>query len=334
MTASAEALRFRAQVFRFLRDYFESRGFLEVETPLLVTCPGGEPYLRYFSTMWHDERGRRQRKFLRSSPELHMKQILSHALPKIFQLGRCFRNGGEHSDWHHPEFTLLEWYEAGAEFEGFIAFTTELLCELFRHHGQGSLPKLHKIGVYEAFAEFAGITLHDNDPQLAREALGKGCHSVQADDDFHTAFFKVLLERIEPRLRELGNVVLYDYPPSQAALAQVEGGRAKRFEVYLDGIEVCNAFGECVDAAENARRFVEFARLRREHGLPPVPRDAYFNAALQRGLPPACGNALGIDRVLALLRGESNLDRVIPFRHQLRAKLKRQRAENTHEELL
>lgn len=322
MTASAEALRFRAQVFRFLRDYFECYDFLEVETPLLVTCPGGEPYLRYFSTTWHDECGQRRRKFLRSSPELHMKQLLSQALPKIFQLGRCFRNGGEHSDWHHPEFTLLEWYEAETSFTKFIDFTTELLAELFRQHGQRPLPKLHKLSVYTAFAEFAGITLHDNDPQLARAALDKGCHSVQAEDDFHTAFFKVLLERIEPRLRELGNVVLYDYPPSQAALAKVADGRAQRFEVYLDGIEVCNAFEECVDAAENARRFMEFARLRREHGLPPVPRDTYFEAALQRGLPPACGNALGIDRVLALLRGESNLDRIVPFRHQLRVKFK------------
>ncbi len=326
MTASD--LHFRARVFRFLREYFECRGFLEVETPMLVTCPGGEPYLRYFSTSWHDERGRQRRKFLRSSPELHMKQILSHTLPKIFQIGRCFRNGGEYSDWHHPEFTLLEWYEAGAKFAGFMAFTTELLGELFHQYGQHPLPKLHRLGVYEAFAEFANITLHDNDPQLAREALSRGCHSLQVDDDFHTAFFKVLLERIEPRLQQLGYVVLYDYPPSQAALAQVEDGRARRFEVYLDGIEVCNAFEECVDAVENARRLVEFSRLRREHGLPPVPRDAYFDAALRRGLPPACGNALGIDRVLALLRGEGNLDRVIPFRHQLKAKFKQQHADN------
>ena len=318
MTVCREALRFRARVFRFLRDYFESRGFLAVETPLLVTCPGGEPYLRYFSTVWHDERGRRQRKFLRSSPELHMKQVLSYELPKIFQLGRCFRDGGEYSDWHHPEFTLLEWYEAEVDWQSFMAFTTELLGELFRQHGQRPLPKLHKIGVYEAFSEFAGITLHDHDPQLARVACGKGCHSVQDGDDFQTAFFKVLLERIEPRLRELGYVVLYGYPPSQAALAQVEGGRAQRFEIYLDGVEVCNAFGECVDAAENARRFAEFARLRREHGLPPVPRDVYFDTALQRGLPPACGNALGIDRVLALLRGEDSLTQVIPFRDQFK----------------
>ena len=331
MTASAEALRYRARVYAFLREYFTARDFLEVETPLLVTCPGGEPYLRYFSTQWQDERGGRQRKFLRSSPELHMKQLLSHALPKIFQLGKCFRNGGEHSTWHHPEFTLLEWYEAEVSFTEFIDFTTELLAELFRQHGQRPLPAPHKFSVYEAFTEFAGITLHDNDPQLANAALAQGCVSVQKGDDFHTAFFKVLLERIEPRLQELGSVVLYDYPPSQAALAEVVAGRAQRFEIYLDGIEVCNAFAECVDAAENARRFDEFARLRRAHGLPPVARDAYFAAALQRGLPPACGNALGIDRVLALLCGTRSLAAVLPFQQQFMVKFPRRQADNPDE---
>ena len=327
MTAEVEAWRFRAQVYAFLREYFTSRAFVEVETPLLVTCPGGEPYLRYFSTQWQDERGKRRRKYLRSSPELHMKQVLCDDLPKIFQLGKCFRNGGEHSAWHHPEFTLLEWYEVGASFAGFIDFTTDLLAELFRQHGQRPLPALHKFTVDEAFAEFAGLALHDDDPHLADKAMAQGCVSVQAGDDFHTAFFKVLLERIEPRLQELGCVVLYDYPPSQAALAQVVAGRAQRFEIYLDGIELCNAFAECVDAAENARRFVEFARLRRAHKLPPVPRDAYFDAALQRGLPPSCGNALGIDRVLALLRGASSLDAVLPLRQQFRAKLMPQPAD-------
>ncbi len=319
-SSSAEVLRYRAQVFAFLRQYFTAHGFLEIETPLLVTCPGTEPYLRYFSSHWQDERGRRRRKFLRSSPELHMKQVLSHATPKIFQLGTCFRNGGEHSTWHHPEFTLLEWYEAETEFETFITFTTDLLTELFRQHGQRPLPALHKFTVYDAFAEFAGIVLHDNDPQLGHEAAAKGCVSVQKSDDFPTAFFKVLLECIEPRLRKLGNVLLYNYPPSQAALAKVVAGRAQRFEIYLDGIEICNAFAECLDKEENARRFATYARLRHAHGLPPVPRDTYFEAALQRGIPPACGNALGIDRVLALLRGAPDLDAVLPFRTQFTLK--------------
>lgn len=311
------ALQLRAQVYRFFRDHFDGRGFLELETPLLVTCPGAEPYLRYFSTLWHDSRGRRQRKFLRSSPELHMKQALSRTLPKIFQIGRCFRNGGEYSDWHHPEFTLLEWYEATSDFAAFSTGTTALLTELFHQYGKQPLPAFHRLSVYEAFVEFAGITLHDNDPHLAATARSKGCHAVQADDDFHTAFFKVLLDKIEPRLQELRSVVLYDYPPSQAALARIEDGRAKRFEIYLDGVEICNAFWECVDAETNMRRFADFARLRKQHGLPAVPRDPCFAAALRRGLPPSGGAALGIDRVLALLRGERNLDAVITFRQQL-----------------
>ena len=329
MAVSSTDWHLRARVYRFLRNYFDQRGFLEIETPVLVSCPGAEPYLRYFSTTWQDAQGQCHNQFLRSSPELHMKQVLSAALPKIFQLGRCFRNGGEHSDWHHPEFTMLEWYTVEADFTALINFTTELLTELFQQHGQQPLAAFQRLSVYEAFAEFVGITLQDNDPQLAAVARDKGCVAVNADDDFHTAFFKIMLDHIEPRLQQLRSVVLYDYPPSQAALAQVEHGRAQRFEIYLDGIEICNAFLECCDAAENMRRLATFAQLRHEQGLPPVPDDPYFVAALQRGLPPACGSALGVDRVLALLRGERHLDTVIPFRRQFSVKFLPHPADNS-----
>jgi lysyl-tRNA synthetase class 2 len=118
------------------------------------------------------------------------------------------------------------------------------------------------MSVDEAFREFGGLSLIDLDPGLARKARELGISSVGEDDDFETAYFKILVERVEPRLERLGGVVLYDYPASQAVLAKVEGDRAKRFEFYLGGVELCNAFLELIDPAENRRR-IEAAYARR-----------------------------------------------------------------------
>lgn len=308
---------FRSKVYHQLREHFTSRGYVEVETPLLVRCPGAEAYLRYFSTSWQDGQGHQWDRYLRSSPELHMKQLLAGGeFKKIFQIGKCFRNGGEYSDWHHPEFTLLEFYETDVTFESFMDATSELLAELFRACGSNPLATFTRITVCEAFSQFAGLELFDDDPDLALKAQGI-CPAVNSNDDFATAFFKILLDVIEPRLREMQSVILYDYPPSQAALAQVENGIAKRFEVYLAGIEICNAFLECIDKEDNQARFVEIARIRKENQFAAISPDPYFNAALKKGIPSCCGNAVGIDRLLALLAGANNLDAVIQFRRQL-----------------
>lgn len=308
---------FRAEVYRHIRECFTCHDYIEVETPLLVRCPGAEAYLRYFSTIWSDSQGHQWNRYLRSSPELHMKQLLADKeLKKIFQIGKCFRNGGEYSNWHHPEFTLLEFYETDIAFEPFMDFTSELLDELFRLYGNKPLAKFTRITVHEAFSYFAHLELIDEDPDLASKAQSV-CPAVNSDDDFATAFFKILLDIIEPRLREMQSVILYDYPPSQAALAQVENGVAKRFEVYLAGIEICNAFFECTDKEDNQARFVEMARIRKENRFAAIPPDPYFDTALDRGIPPCCGNAVGLDRLLALLAGADDLDAVIQFRRQL-----------------
>lgn len=309
-----EGIRFRNSVYRFVRDFFADRDYQEVETPILVVCPGVEVYLRYFASDYLDGQGRWQHRWLRSSPELHMKQLLAQGLSRIFQIGKCFRNGGELSDWHHPEFTLLEYYATETTFDDFIDFTLNFLREIFVSHGTNPLGKVTKITVYEAFREFANIELIDNDADLARK--GKTCLSLTDSDDFETAFAKIIIEMIEPRLSALGTVVFYDYPPSQAALAQIEDGVAKRFEIYLHGIELSNAFLECRDYDSNRARFTDISDRRQDTGLPPLPVDQHFFSALAKGLPPCCGNALGVDRLLALLQGAKNIRRLVPFAEQ------------------
>lgn len=309
-----EGLRFRNSIYRFIREFFNDRDYQEVETPIMVAGPGAEVHLRYFASDYLDGRGQWQQRWLRSSPELHMKQLLTQGLARIFQIGKCFRNGGELSDWHHPEFTLLEYYATGTSFDDFIDFTINFLQEIFIRHGTNPLGRISRISVHQAFRDFANIELVDNDADLARK--GTGCLSLTDRDDFETAFAKILIEVIEPRLADLGTVVLYDYPPSQAALAQIEGGVAKRFEVYINGLELSNAFLECTDYDKNRQRFIDISAHRQDNNLPPLPIDQYFFSALAKGLPPCCGNALGIDRLLALLLGKKNIHTTIPFAEQ------------------
>ena len=309
-----EEVRFRNSVYRFIREFFSDRDYQEVETPIMVICPGAEVYLRYFTSDYLDGQGQWQQRWLRSSPELHMKQLLSQGFARIFQIGKCFRNGGELSDWHHPEFTLLEYYTTEMSFDDFIEFTINFLQEIFIRHGITPLDKVNKISVYEAFREFAGIELIDNDPDLASKMTG--CLSLTDNDDFETAFAKIIIEVIEPRLADLGMVILYDYPPSQAALAEIKDGLAKRFEIYIRGLELSNAFLECTDYDENQIRFADISARRRDNNLSPLTADQHFFLALAKGLPPCCGNALGVDRLLALLQGANNIGMTVPFAEQ------------------
>ena len=314
-----DLLAFRAKAFQYIRSYFQRYDFIEVETPVLVSCPGAEAYLQYFQSSWQDVRRREHCLYLRSSPELYMKQMLGMGMERIFELGKCFRNGGEFSAWHNPEFTMLEWYQAHISFAQMIDFTTGLIAEMYAQLGKKKINTWHKMTVQEAFAEFVGIELFDEDSELAAKALAKG-YEVGANDDFATCFFKLMLTLVEPQFKMLGNVVLYDYPPSQAALAVIEDGVAKRFEVYLSGIEICNSFLECLDYEENCRRWQAMTSKRSAAGLPPLPPADDFLSALQQTLPSYCGNALGVDRLLALLLGAKDLQETILFRQQFDAR--------------
>ena len=298
-----------------VREFFNLRDYLEVDSPIAVICPGTEVHLRYFQTSWRDYDCKEHPLFLRSSPELHMKQLLAEGAPRIFQIAPCFRNGGEHADWHRPEFTMLEWYEAGLSFKGLVDQTEDLL----RHTHQAlksklPLPKrLTRVTVAEAFKEWIGIDLIDQDHDLARKGTAAGAFSLRDEDDFETAFFKLLIECIEPALENLGGAVLYDYPASQAALATVRDGVAKRFEIYIGRVELCNGFEELLSAEANQQRIRDSNQRRHELGSEVPGEDQGFYEALEKGIPPCSGNALGFDRWLALLSGASNLNEIMSF---------------------
>ncbi len=276
----------RARVVRDVRAFFESRGFLEVETPAIVPSPGMDLHLDAFVV---EGAG-----FLITSPEYQMKRLLAEGYERIFQVCRCFRRG-EKGQQHNPEFTMVEWYRGNSDVEVVVRDTEDLVASVL-----GVDKPFPRMTVCEAFARFAGTS--------ERDVL-----AWAASD--HDRYFRTWVERVEPRIAEMRAVFVVDYPASQASLARTKPSDPRfceRFELYVSGIELCNGFGELTDAREQRERFERDQRARRDNGLPVYPIDERFIAAMAT-LPPSAGNALGLDRLVALACGEADIHRVLAF---------------------
>lgn len=292
------ALALRSTALQAVRRFFIDRAFIEVETPVRIPKPAlelnidAEP-----ADGW----------FLRTSPELHMKRLLAAGYSRIFQLGPCFRRG-ERGALHHPEYTMLEWYRASASYldvladcEGLVAAVAVATCGEPRiplANGPIDLtPPWARLDVCEAYRRLAGW-----DPSEA------------FDPD---RFDRDMVEKVEPGLPSDRPVVLIDYPAGAGGFARPKSGRTgvtERWELYVAGVELANAFGELTDADEQRRRFEACARERRASGRAVYPVDEPFLQALERGMPDSGGVALGFDRLAMLLAGADSLDAVLPFR--------------------
>ncbi len=292
-------LELRARLNNAIRRFFRDRGFLEVDTPVAIPANAPENNIDAIpaGTGW-----------MRTSPELHMKRLLAAGYEKIFQIGPCGRHG-EHGRWHHPEFSLLEWYRANAGYLEILADTKALLSFLAQElRGSTDFPwqdkpvsfaqeLWEKFTVSQAFIQHAGW-----DPACV------------FDPD---RFDLDLVTRVEPALPPDHPVVLIDYPAPLAALARrkpVDPTRAERWELYLAGIELANAYSELTDPAEQRARFMEANAARAKRGAQPYPLDESFLASLHH-MPPSGGIALGIDRLLMILADADSLDAILPFRN-------------------
>lgn len=309
----------KAFFYRSIRNFFDAREYIEVQTPILTSHPGAEVYLDYFQTSWQQYVGHDRRDlFLRSSPELFLKSLLLEGHEKIYEIGSCFRNGSEFGPWHHPEFTMLEFYQQGVSYEDFMKLTAELFGYLAAELNQVGcdvaelcfdFELIYKISVFDAFKQYLHIDLVDKDPDLAKKVSAKLCPSIKKTDDFETAYYKCILEVLEPVFKSKDVVLFYDFPPSQAALSEKLGGVAKRFEYYINGVEVSNAFLELSDKERNKSRMQEINDKRKilnkshiDYDSPPLP-------LLQKNLPLSCGNAIGVDRLISLLTGRQSIEK-------------------------
>lgn len=305
------ARRIRRLVLDSLRTQLNHRGFLEVDTPTLQPAPSDEVHLKCFQTGDY---------YLHTSPELSMKKLLVAGEQKIFQICHTYRDEPV-SDTHAPEFMMLEWYRVGTNYTAMMRDTIALVrgccrkcgVQTLTHQGRTANPfqKWEKITVAQAFQKYAGVNLWAKD--LRKEAEKKGVQCAD-NDTWEDIFFRIMLNKVEDKLGDGVPTILYEYPTVLGALARQKPHHPKvceRFEAYICGVELCNAFSELTDPVEQRQRFLSnYAERKRLYGWDD-PMDEDFLQALEYGMPPASGNALGIDRLIMLISGEQELKNTV-----------------------
>lgn len=346
-----EAFIQRARILDLIREWFRNEGFLEVETPLMVKYPGMEPHLNLFSSTFISEDGKySDKRYLHTSPEYSMKKLLGAGFEKIFQITKVFRNGelgnadflgctggkagevnycveplGSNESRHNPEFTMMEWYRGNSGYvaimddcENMIKFVVQeleakIVPESIRCLVEGAWERLT---IREAFQRYADLNLDElRDEESLRAAIQKKGYEMSTKYTWDDLFFLVLLNEVEPHLGKEKPQFLIDYPASQAALARKKSDDpfyAERFELYINGLELCNSFGELVDPVEQRKRLEEEQQQRKEMGKEVYPIDEMFIEALKT-MPPSGGNALGIDRLVMVLLGKKSIEEVLLF---------------------
>jgi lysyl-tRNA synthetase class 2 len=312
-TASWENLRLRAEMLRRLREFFHSRGFLEVETPILSADTVVDRHLEPFYTDVPGAADKPPRRFwLQTSPEFAMKRLLAAGAKAIYQISRVFRQG-EQGPLHNREFTMVEWYRAGDGMAEGMQVTSDL-AEAMLARGPAT-----RMSYRQAFLQYAGVDAFTSDPQDLLAAAGKrgvqwpATLSVEDRDGWLDL---LLVELVQPHLGQDRPAILYDFPPSQAALSRVRDEDppvAERFELYVSGVELANGYNELLDADELLRRNKKTNELRQAEGKPALPEQSRLLAAMRSGLPPAVGVALGFDRLVMLAAGAKTLAEVMAF---------------------
>lgn len=318
-TCDLKTWRERQFLMGKVRHFFCQRGLLEVETPILSAACGTDPHLDYFATEMfidgHSAPTARSNRYLMTSPEFHMKRLLAAGFGDCFQITRAFRNG-ELGPRHNCEFTMVEWYRVNFSLQALMDEVVLLVESVL----DSSLEVL-SFSWRQAFQNLAHI-----DPLQASFSDWMACcesHGIpQPQGALEWApgdwWDYMMVCVVEPALAQYGAAFITDYPASQAALAKLwtdsEGNSwAYRFELYLNGVELCNGYEELQNATEQAMRFQKDVELRQQMGKRVPDHDPLFLEALQAGLPDCSGVALGLDRLFMHALGKKNVQDVILF---------------------
>jgi len=323
---SLERLQARANLVREVREFFHQSKYWEVDTPVLSVDTVIDLHLEPFSVRGDfGLSGNEQTLYLQTSPEFAMKRMLSAGAERIYQITKAFRQA-EAGERHNPEFTILEWYAVGETHFDQMEFVEQLCRHLFAVTGrEGTLPakQFERLTYAAAFREALGFDVLSASVETLRElTLAHNLPDAKANRSLTEAEQKdellnvLLAEIVEPMLADRSAVFLYDYPVSQAALARANPADhrvAERFELYLQGVEICNGYHELTDAAELRRRNRRQNELRAEAGLPQLPEKSRLLEAMENGLPASSGVAVGLDRLLMLALGLVKLQDVLAF---------------------
>jgi len=324
--ATLETLRLRAALLRAARGFFDGRGYLEVDTPLLSQDVCVDAHLEPFVTEFTPEgngSGKTSTLYLQTSPEFHMKRLLAAGAEAIYQITRAFRNG-ESGRLHNPEFTIVEWYRTGDTHHDQMDEVESLVREVARTPGVGRelarsskpFPRTTYRDAFTRCVETDPLAAPVSEFTRAAAAAGIAPPPGLNENDRDGWLNLLLATLVEPTLGAGSPEFLYDYPASQASLARVrdeEPPVAERFELYIRGIEVCNGYHELLDAKELRRRNREQNLRRVMDGRPILPEESRLLPAMESGLPACSGVALGFDRLVMLAAGKSSLAEVMPF---------------------
>ena len=301
-----------------IRQFFAARNYIEVETPIVVRSPGMEPNLTPFETRTIEPDGTVHASGLITSPEYSMKKLLGRGLERIFTITKVFRNEESFGGQHNPEFSMLEWYQQGADYQACIDETRELVefvsARLISDSGEETKSKFMSMRVRDLFLDHVGVDLDHASEQDLIDACARHEISVDSTDTESDLFYRLFLTLIEPTFHDR-NVFVYDYPIYQAALAALTDDKkyGQRFELYMNGLELCNGFTELTDATEQRRRFELEAKERLDAGKNLFPFDEAFLSSLESIKQPSFGNALGIDRMHMALMKRKNIEDVLLF---------------------
>lgn len=292
-TAPWQNLQLRAETLKRLRAFFDARGFIEVETPILSHDTVIDRHLdplpvTLFTDPRHPTVG--PTLYLQTSPEFGMKRLLAAGDAKaIYQITKVFR-GAERGTWHNPEFTMLEWYRVGDDYTAGMNLLAELACELF------AAQAVERITYAEAFERYADLDL-------------RTAKLTDVEEDI------ALATRVQPQLGQTAPTILYDYPASQAALARVRAAEqvAERFELFVRGVELANGYHELLEVEPLIQRNRANNLQRQADGKHILPQESRLLAAMRHGLPACAGCALGVDRLVMLLAGAKSIEEVLAF---------------------
>lgn len=315
--------RERALLNETIRTFLKDRGYLEVETPLFVQSPDLSPNLTPFETSATEPNGTVYKGALITSPEFSMKKLLGAGLEAIHSLTKVFRDAEEFGGTHNPEFTMLEWYRQGKDYHFGMDETEELVRTCFAAFKDSRDPStslgmtdapFKRVRVRDLFLQHVGLDLDTATVEEQRTACERFDLHPSASDTESDLFYRLFLAKVEPNLGA-DPIFVYDYPKHQAALSRLtpDGKYGERFELYVGGLELCNAFTELTDAAEQRRRFDVEVEERKTLGKTAFPIDETLLARLSSVGHPTFGNALGVDRLHMKCADVSSIKDVLLF---------------------
>jgi lysyl-tRNA synthetase class 2 len=305
-----DALRRRAQMLSSARAFFQKRGILEVETPILSAAAVSDPQIESLATQIAGLPGR---SYLCPSPEYAMKRLLAAGSGDIFQICKVFRDA-ERGRWHNPEFTMIEWYRLGMDDAALMDELEALLGELLAPVRR--ISRAERLSYGAALQRHAGVDAFSASEEELLQAGRRHGISCEAELDRDGKLDLLMGLIVGPQLGRGNPCFICDYPASQAALARLKPGVprvAARFELYLDGLELANGFHELVQPKEQRARFNHDLALRAARGQTQPPLDENLLAALESGMPDCAGVALGFDRLVAIALGANRLSDAMAF---------------------